>query len=199
MFTAFITAIGLLVLLAVGIATRQDADWWAAWGSWAGGIGSIAAAVAALWIARRGWELDERKTSERNARKFAVWVTSNGGLTPVALFANTTDLPVYDVVVKTRVLTFNHTFNLGTLSTTERVGAELPAIGRRLTHSIRADVFTKIGQAAYYEPSADGQRAASNTAYVETLDAIRKIELTVTFRQGEYRWRATGAGRLSRL
>src|SRR3954451_1252486 len=103
MFAAFIAAMGFLVLLDVGIAGRRGVDWWASAGQWVGGIGSIAAAGAALWIAHRGWGLAATEARENEARKFAVWVSTDGSETPVVTYVNTTALPAYEVVAKTRI------------------------------------------------------------------------------------------------
>ncbi|WP_406635125.1 hypothetical protein [Amycolatopsis sp. WGS_07] len=125
MFVAFIAAIGFIVLLDVGIATSQSADWWAAWGQWVGGIGSIAAAAVAAWVAVEGWRKSDEQAKqqakevqklrrEELASRFAVWVEP----APVTLddvdrfpasepisrrarimYNNVGGLPIYDVEV----------------------------------------------------------------------------------------------------
>jgi len=207
MFAAFIAAMGFLVLLDVGIAGRRGVDWWASAGQWIGGIGSIAAAGVALWIAHRGWVLAATEARENEARKFAVWVSTDGSETPVVTYVNTTALPVYDVVVKTRILHFNHTFRLGIMSPTDRTGNTLPAVGQRLKDSVRFAVFDRIGQEAYYEKekkdvwgnTLHDNEDITRAALSESFDAIRKIELSVNFRQGKHHWRADHDGTLTQL
>ncbi|OAP24238.1 hypothetical protein A4R44_05011 [Amycolatopsis sp. M39] len=199
MFAAFIFSIAFIVLVDVGIATRRDANWWAAWGSWVGGVGSIAAAAAALWIAQQGWTRTQRETQEREASKFAVWVTTDGSEMPVVMAVNTTALPVYDVEIRTRVGDFSHTFLTGTVSPTFNNGMTIPSASRSLGDSVRINVYQRIGQDAYYEHDEDGEEVITRAAVSESIEVIRKIELSVTFRQGKQRWRAEHDGSLIRL
>ncbi|GAA1020510.1 hypothetical protein GCM10009565_09400 [Amycolatopsis albidoflavus] len=78
MFAAFLSAVGFLVLLDIGITTRRDSNWWAAWGGWIGGIGSAAAAAAAVWVAVEGWRRSDRDAKAKQERelasKVAIWV-----------------------------------------------------------------------------------------------------------------------------
>lgn len=128
MFAAFLTFIGFLVLLDVGVATQRDSEWWAAWGQWVGGVGSIAAAAVALWVAVEGWRKSDEQAirqareiqqlhKEEAASRFAVWIEA----APVTLedidifpaspiqrrarimFNNAGGLPIYDVVVTARM------------------------------------------------------------------------------------------------
>lgn len=205
MFAAFIATMGFLVLLDVGIAGQRDVQWWASAGQWVGGIGSIAAAGAALWIAHRGWVLAATDARENEARKFAMWVSTDGSETPVVTYVNTTSLPVYDVVARTRISHFSHTFRLGTMSPTDRTGSVLPIVGARLADSVRIAVFERIGQEAYYQKEETGEygykvhedNEITRAALSESFDVIRKIELSVTFRQGKHRWRADHDGALT--
>lgn len=57
MITGSCLAVALFAIVIVyGWSSGKTGEWWAAWGQWIGGVGSIAAAVAALWIARTGWQ-----------------------------------------------------------------------------------------------------------------------------------------------
>ncbi|WP_410620908.1 hypothetical protein [Amycolatopsis sp. cmx-8-4] len=194
-----VTLLASILLVTFSAVTRRGTDWWAAWGQWIGGIGSIAAAVAALWIAHRGWVLATTEARERDAAKFAMWVTSDGSLIPVVMLVNTTALPVYDVVTQTRVSTMSFTFRLGTVSPTLRTGDEIRRLGERLALPIRSNIFERIGQDGYYETNEGGATTVSRAAKSETLDVIRQIELSVTFRQGKHRWRADHDGTLTQL
>ncbi|MGV9295263.1 hypothetical protein [Amycolatopsis sp. NPDC003676] len=198
MFAGFIAAIALLVLLDVGIATRRDANWWAAWGSWIGGIGSFAAAAAALWIAYRGWDRSDSEAREREAAKFAMWVFSDGSETPVVAFVNTTALPVYDVVVRTRILNFTMTFHLATCSPTSRTG-ELTELGNRLEKVVRIAVRSRMGQQNLAVTDEDEFQELVREEKATTLDVIREIKLSVTFRQRQHLWRAEHDGTLTQL
>lgn len=199
MFVAFISAIGLVVLLDVGIVTRRDSNWWAAWGSWVGGIGSIAAAAAALWIAYQGWARAESEARERQAAKFAVWVSSDGSDTPVVSFVNTTALPVYDVVIRTRILNFSMIFRLGTCSPTARTGSRFAQVGSSMAKHVRIAVISRIGQRNYDSTNEEELEGGARRQKAATLDVIREIELSVTFRQGKHRWRADHDGTLTQL
>lgn len=115
MFAAFISAMALLVLLDVGIATRRDSNWWAAWGGWVGGIGSFAAAASAVWVALKGWQHSDEAAAkveqQEQAARLGVWIDWAGerdvhrGMlfpypgVPVVKYVNASSMPVYDAEV----------------------------------------------------------------------------------------------------
>ncbi|MFE3174174.1 hypothetical protein ACFXPA_38760 [Amycolatopsis sp. NPDC059090] len=198
MFAGFIAAIALLVLLDVGLATHRDANWWAAWGSWIGGVGSFAAAAAALWIAYRGWNRSDSEAREHEAAKFAMWVFSDGSETPVVAFVNTTALPVYDVVVRTRILNFNMTFHLGTCSPTSRTG-QLTQLGGAMKNQVRIAVRSRMGQHNLATTNEEELQELIREEKATTLEVIREIKLSVTFRQRQHLWRAEHDGTLTQL
>jgi hypothetical protein len=101
MFWIFLTVMGGLVLLDVGIATKRDSGWWAAWGQWAGRVGSIAAAGAAVWIALEGWRRAEDRANEDQHRAlastFGVWIERKDLVAAEIKVVNGGPLPKYDV------------------------------------------------------------------------------------------------------
>jgi len=64
---AVITLLMLAGIVIWGVIARKDSSWWAASGQWIGAVGTVATAGAAIWIARRGWELAEA-THHENLR-----------------------------------------------------------------------------------------------------------------------------------
>lgn len=194
-----VLALAFTLLIIMSAVLGQGADWWSAWGQWIGGIGSIIAAGVAVWIAQHGWAQAQEEAREREASKFAVWVISDGSPTPVVKFVNTTALPVYDVVASTRISVFEHTIRLGTVSPTDRTGSEFVHAGHRLADSVRIAVFERIGQDKYYDVDAAGDKNITRAAISESLDVIRRFELSVSFRQGKHRWRVDHDGALTQL
>jgi hypothetical protein len=94
-------ATGLTLVVAWGIWSDKDANWWSAWGQWVGGVGSIAAAWVALWLAWHGWQRaddDRRDVDAQQARLvMAQWREREK---PVMQVTNHSFMPIHEIAVE---------------------------------------------------------------------------------------------------
>jgi hypothetical protein len=186
--TGLLTTLGLAVVIVWGVDQNKQADWWAAWGQWVGGAGSIVAAVIALGIAQRGWNLAARESREREAALFAVWVGPSIEGRPVLCYINATALPVYDVVITAEVDGDTHTTEIGTISPTSRPGTADQQLTLALGKSVEQAVTRDLGLGGLYTVDKAGEALMTAEGVRAMHEATNSIQLSTTFRQGKHKW-----------
>ncbi len=189
----------MIVAILASIGAKKDANWWAALGQWVGGIGSIVAAIAAVWIAQRGWDLAAKESREREASLVAAWISSDDDETPILSYVNAGAVPVFDVFVKAWLAGHEYEFDLGNIAPTGEPGTAFQEWTDVLQRAVREAAIIEVGSENQYETDDLNDPAPSFAIKRASRELTRSIRLETTFRRGKHRWRLDHDGNLTQL
>jgi uncharacterized membrane protein (DUF441 family) len=194
-----VIATAMIVAILASVGSKKDADWWAALGQWVGGIGSIIAAIAAVWIAQRGWDLAAKESREREASLVTAWISSGDDGTPVLSYINAGALPAYVVAVKAWLAGHVYEFDIGNIAPTGKPGTALQDWTEVLRREVLAQAVVKVGAKNQYRTDELSDPTPSFAVKRASRELTRSIRLETTFRRGKHRWRLDHDGNLTQL